>query len=188
MLDGIKAVAAELGTKRLITVGGSATGYTAIRAAMDLDADGALVFSPATLMLPDANPAVARGAHNLLRLRELVLPMMKDLRPLVKARTTCPRIEIYYSASNQRDIMHAHNLAGLPGVTLHAVPGLTRHDCLTEMASPRLPRSAEKLSGALDSFWIEIIPCRHGRACPGHPLSPMQDGAYGWPPQPLATA
>ncbi len=135
MLDGIKAVAAELGTKRLITVGGSATGYTAIRAAMDLDADGALVFSPATLMLPDANPAVARGAHNLLRLRELVLPMMKDLRPLVKARTTCPRIEIYYSASNQRDIMHAHNLAGLPGVTLHAVPGLTRHDCLTEMAS-----------------------------------------------------
>lgn len=134
MLGGIRALAAELGTRRLITLGGSATGYTAIRAALDLDADGALAFGPATLMLPTVSPGVARSAHTLQRLIETVRPMMKDLRPLVRARANGPRIEIYYSAQNRRDRMHAGNLAGLRGVTLHPIPGIERHDCLTEMA------------------------------------------------------
>lgn len=134
MLDGIRALAAELGVRRIITLGGSASGYTAIRAALDLNADGALVFSPATLMLADANPEVSRNAHTLQRLRQYALPMMKDLRPLVRNRKSCPRIEIYYSASNRRDIMHAGNIADLPGVTLHPVDLHKRHDCLTEMA------------------------------------------------------
>ncbi len=45
-----------------------------------------------------------------------------------------PRIEVYYSASNNRDIMHASNLTGIPGLELHPVEGLGRHDALTEMA------------------------------------------------------
>ncbi len=134
MLDGIRALAAELGTRRLITLGGSATGYTAIRAALDLEADGALAFGPVTLMLPTASYGVARSAHTLKRLIEHIRPMMKDLRPLVEAHKPHPRIEIYYSALNRRDRMHAGNLAGLPGVNLHPVAGLARHDCLTEMA------------------------------------------------------
>jgi len=134
MLDGIRALAAELGTRRLITLGNSATGYTAIRVALDLDADGALAFGPVTLMLPAASYGVARSAYTLQRLIEHVRPMMKDLRPLVQAKQPRPRIEIYYSALNRRDRMHAGNLAGLQGVTLHPVPGIERHDCLTEMS------------------------------------------------------
>jgi hypothetical protein len=134
MIDGVHTLAAELGTRRLITVGGSGTGYTSIHAGIDLGADGALAFAPGTMMLPTSNPGVARNAYTVRRLQTEVLPMMKNLRPFVQARATCPRIEIYYGASNTRDIMHASNLSGLRGVALHPVPALERHDCLTEMA------------------------------------------------------
>ncbi|HEY4941137.1 MAG TPA: hypothetical protein VII56_06890 [Rhizomicrobium sp.] len=135
MLDGIRALAAELGTRRLITVGGSATGYTALRTAMDLEAEGALVFSAQTLMLPRANPGNARNAHTLLRLRENVLPMMNDLRQLLMAHKHAPHVEFYYSGSNRRDLMHAENLAGLPGVALHPIRTRGRHDCVSAMAA-----------------------------------------------------
>ena len=134
MLDGIRAVARELGVRRLITVGGSATGYTAIRTALDLDADGALVFGAQTFMTPNASFALARSAHTLTKMIEHIRPMMKNLRPLIEAKAHAPRIEIFFSAQNRRDRMHAGNIAGLPGVTLHPIEGIERHDCLTEMA------------------------------------------------------
>lgn len=134
MIDGIRALAAELGTRRLITVGGSATGYTAIRTALDLDADGALTFGAQSLMPADASYGVARSAHTVRRLQQYALPMMRDLRELVAAKQPGPRIEFYYSALNRRDRMHAANLAGLSAVHLNPIPGLARHDCLTEMA------------------------------------------------------
>lgn len=133
MIEGVRALAAEMGVRRIVTVGGSATGYTAIRAAMDLDADGAVVFSPVTIMDPAFAPGQTRSAQTLNLLRERAAAMMGMLRPLVRSRKSCPRIEVYYSGSNRRDIMHASHLAGLRGVTLHPVPGLARHDCATEM-------------------------------------------------------
>ena len=135
MIDGIRAYAAELGVRRVITLGGSATGYTAIRAAMDLDAQGALVFSPAAMMRADANPVLARGAFTYTRLKAEILPMMQDLRPLLAKRKQGPRVDAYYSASNRRDLMHVGHLAGLPDVHLHAIKELRRHDSLTEMAA-----------------------------------------------------
>lgn len=134
MLDGIRALAGELGVRRLITVGGSATGYTAIRTALDLDADGALAFGAQTFMRPTSNFAVARSAHTLRKMLEHIRPMMKNLRPLIEAKQRPPRIEMFFSARNRRDRMHAGNLAGLPSVTLNPIEGLERHDCLTEMA------------------------------------------------------
>jgi tetratricopeptide (TPR) repeat protein len=134
MIDGIRALAAELGTRRLITVGGSATGYTAIRAALDLDADGAMTFGAQSFMPADASYGLARSAHTLQRLRRDALPMMGNLQELIQAKRPGPRIEFYYSALDRRDRLHALNLAGLPNVHLNAIPRLARHDCLTEMA------------------------------------------------------
>jgi len=135
MIAGVRAFAAEIGTRRLITVGASGTGYTALRAGMDLDADGALVFSPGTLLRPQANPVLARGAYTLFRLKRDVRPMMQDLRPVLQARRSCPRIEIYYGSRNVRDLMQVGNIADAPGIVLHPIEGMGRHDCLTEMAS-----------------------------------------------------
>jgi hypothetical protein len=135
MLDGIRALAAELGTRKLITVGASATGITALRTAIDLDADGALLFSGQSLMPADANAINARSAYTIERLRANVLPMMQNMRPLLEAKKPPVRVAFYYSALNRRDRMHAANLAGVPGVTLHPVAGHSRHDCLAEMAA-----------------------------------------------------
>ena len=135
MIDGIRALARELGTRKLVTVGGSTTGYTAIRAAMDLNADGALAFSPLTIMPPWASPAVTRSAHIQARLKEEARAMMVSLRPLLRAHKAPLRVAIYYSAANRRDILHAGNLAGLPNVVLHPIRTHKRHDCLTEMAA-----------------------------------------------------
>lgn len=134
MLDGIRALAAELGTRRLIMVGGSATGYTAIRTALDLDADGALVFGSQTFMKRKASFALARSAYTLRRMLDNIYPMMKNLRPEVEARPHRPRIVMYYSAGNRMDRMHAGNLADLPNVIQHPIKGVSRHDCLTAMA------------------------------------------------------
>jgi hypothetical protein len=135
MIEGIRALAAELGTRRLVTVGGSATGYTALRTAVDLDADGAIVFSPSTLMFPHSKPEIARGAYNLVRLKQHALSMMEDPRRRLQQRKSVPRIDVYYSARNTRDIMHASNLVGIKGIRLHPVEGLGRHDSLTELAA-----------------------------------------------------
>ncbi|MEJ1970225.1 MAG: hypothetical protein WDN03_16585 [Rhizomicrobium sp.] len=134
MLGGVRAMLAAMGTRRLIVMGASASGYTALLAALDLKADGALVFSPLTTIVPAAPLGATRSAHILARLRQEALPMLKNLRPLLQARQSCPRIEIYYSASNARDRLHAGNVAGVRGVTLHAIGAHQRHDCLTEMA------------------------------------------------------
>lgn len=134
MIDGIRAYASEIGARRIITMGGSATGYTAMRAAMDLDAAGALTFSPATMMRVDANPGLARGAYTVVRLRENVAPMMKLMRPLIQARPQGLRVEAYYGASNIRDIMHVAHLSGLAGVHTIPIEGYKQHNSLTEMS------------------------------------------------------
>ncbi len=133
MLDGIRALATELGTRRLITMGGSATGYTAIRVALDLDADGVLAFVPQTMMPRDASYGVVRSAHTLNRLKQFASPMMTNLRGVVEARRPRPRIEIYYGEGDRIDRMHAGNLAGLDKVHLNAIRGLRRHNVLAEM-------------------------------------------------------
>jgi hypothetical protein len=136
MIAGIRAYAAQIGARRLITVGGSATGYTALRAGLDLDADGVLVFSAATMLRADAAPENVRGGGYVFqRLKQQALPMMKDLRPLLSARRSCRRIEVYYGSDEPRDIMQVGNIAGIPGVALHPIKGFKSHDCLTEMAA-----------------------------------------------------
>lgn len=133
MLDGIKALAKELGVKRIVTVGGSATGYTAIRAALDLEAFGAIVFGTQTHMPENANFATARSAFTIQRLRAHVRPMMRNLYHLIRDAKHRPRIEIFFSPGVRLDRMHAANVAGLANVRLHAVEGSDRHDCLSEM-------------------------------------------------------
>jgi hypothetical protein len=135
MLDGIHALAAELGTRKLITLGASATGFTAVRAAIDLGADGAITFSGQTMMPANANASVARSPYTVERMRANARHMMGNLRPHLEAKTPKPRLELYYSAANRRDRMHVSSLSGVPGVTLHPVKGVSRHDCLNEMVT-----------------------------------------------------
>jgi hypothetical protein len=135
MIDGIRALAKELGVKRIITMGGSATGFTALRAGLDLGAEGALTFSGQTMMLSWAHATGARSAHTLWRLRDKVFSQMTNLQAELRQRTPPLRMEFYYSGENRMDRMHADNVRGLPGVRLYPIEGLKRHDCLSEMAA-----------------------------------------------------
>jgi len=149
MLDGIRALAGELGTRKLITLGASATGITALRAAIDLGADGALSFSGQTMIPVDANASLARSAYTLERVRAHARPMMGNLRSALLAKSPPVRVELYYSAANRRDRMHASNVADVPGVTLHPVKGVSRHDCLNEMAA----RGYRDLLAPFEASW-----------------------------------
>ncbi|MBS0472456.1 MAG: hypothetical protein JSR60_15395 [Proteobacteria bacterium] len=134
MLDGVRALVAELGTRRLIVLGASLAGVTALQALLDLKADGALLFSPVTNMSYPIKPEMTRMPQLWQRLTTLVPGMLKDPRPELEARQCCDRIEVYYGGANPPDCLHATVLAATRGVVLHEMAELDRHDCIGELA------------------------------------------------------
>lgn len=133
MISGVRALLSDMGIRKVITVGASATGYTAIRAGLDLEAQGIVAFSPVTSMTVADMEIDGRMPHMKLRLLQHVPDLMKDLRPDVERRTHCARIELYYSGANMQDRTHAERLAHAPGVVLKKVPALESHDCVSEL-------------------------------------------------------
>jgi hypothetical protein len=134
MLNGVRALIAELGTRRLIVLGASLSGVTALQALLDLKADGALLFSPVTNMSYAIRPEMTRMPQLWQRLTTLVPMMLRDPRPELESRQCCDRIEVYYGGANPPDCLHATVLAATKGVVLHEMPGLDRHDCIGELA------------------------------------------------------
>ncbi|HEY1632467.1 MAG TPA: hypothetical protein VGF56_14215 [Rhizomicrobium sp.] len=138
MCDGLRRKLAAWGTRRLVIMGHSACGYTALRLGLDLAAHGVLCFSPiATLYRPPESPIEtaktnddARAISYEVFLRETIPEMMTDLRPDLCARTCLQRIAIHFGAKSPADMLHAQYLAGVPGVEIFPVEGLRDHDSL----------------------------------------------------------
>jgi len=134
MLEGVRRLAGELGTRRLISIGGSLAGYTAILAGLNLGADGVLAFSPMTRTNFAFNPENTPSPLLFARMQAEVPEMLTDLRPALESRRSCDRIEIYYGGANPRDRLNVGHVASVRGVILREVSGLKHHDCASELA------------------------------------------------------
>ncbi|MEA3038719.1 MAG: hypothetical protein QOE79_1232, partial [Sphingomonadales bacterium] len=133
MVDGLRRLGGELGVRRVVTLGPSAAGFTAIRVGLDIGADAVVAAGAVTSMTAEAMHADGRMPGTRSRLLESVPEQARDLKPDLVARAGRPRVHLFYGDSNREDGMHAHHLSGVPGVTLHPIADLGMHDPFGEM-------------------------------------------------------
>jgi hypothetical protein len=133
MVEGLRRLADELGVRRVVTLGPSAAGFTAIRAGIDIGADAVVAAGAVTSMTADAMHADGRMPGTRSRLLESVPEQARDLKPDLVAHAGRARIHLFYGDSNREDRMHAHHLGDVPGVTLHPIADLGMHDPFGEL-------------------------------------------------------
>jgi hypothetical protein len=133
MVDGLKALAAETGARRVVTLGPSAAGFTAIRAGLDIGADVAIGAGAVTSMTAVAMQADGRLPGTRSRLLECVPEQARDLRPELIAEGGRMRVHLFYGGDNREEAMHAEHLADVSGVALHRIDGLGMHDPFGEL-------------------------------------------------------
>jgi hypothetical protein len=125
------------GIRRTVAVGNSAGGFGAILLGTLAGVDEVHVFSPQTAI--DRRHRVRwldlRWPRQMFHVRRLakISPNHLDLRVLLEARSSVPRIHVHYCGTHGRDVAHARHLEGLPTVTLHEHPGRSGHRLVTEL-------------------------------------------------------
>jgi hypothetical protein len=133
MVEGLRRVAAELDVRRVVTLGPSAAGFTAIRAGIDLGADSVVAAGAVTSMSAASMHADGRMPGTRTRLLECVPEQARDLKADLVDQAGRTRVHLFYGDSNREDVMHAHHLRGVPGVTLHPIENLGMHDPFGEL-------------------------------------------------------
>jgi hypothetical protein len=133
MIEGLRRLAAELGARRVVTLGPSAAGFTAIRAGIDIGADSVVAAGAVTSMTEAAMHSDGRMPGTRTRLLECVPEQARDLKPDLVDGAARTRVHLFYGDSNREDSMHAHHLGGVPGVTLHPIDDLGMHDPFGEL-------------------------------------------------------
>lgn len=131
----LKCIAAELGAKRLIAMGSSSGGFSALRVGALMGADAAVSFSGPTAIASflDQTRVSAWNPNFFVKAimeREGDLPF--DLVPLLSRPSSTKFIQ-FYGADSPDDVRQARRLEGLPGVTLLPVPGIGDHFVVDHM-------------------------------------------------------
>lgn len=142
-MGGLPALAEDLGgtigalqgllqdrqTSRLLCMGTSAGGFGAIRCGLRLGAEKVLCASAPTNITTDFLAGIEdrRGRVMIRRLQGQFSARDMDLADDLQAAGGPCSVDLWYGADNRIDVAHASHLAGRPGVHLHPVAGLGRH-------------------------------------------------------------
>lgn len=148
-LDHLRRLIADLGPLPLIGFGSSAGGFATIVYGLELGADSIVCFSGPTNL---AEAFVADDKRGRLVIKRLqAYGERLDCRPAVRAAAgRCP-IHLVYGAQMPGDRAQAEYLAGEPGVTLHPLEQVSRHDSLIWLAEQ------ERLLPFLQSILAEAV-------------------------------
>ncbi len=138
----IKKHLAEMGTKRLISIGASAGGFAAISYGVKLNAEQITCFStPSSITKDNLNKfGDKRGVILARRLQGFFKRDDLDVKPqIAKANHRMP-IDLYYGQNNAEDCAHAQYINDQPNVMCHPIPELSEHACIHHLiATGRLP-------------------------------------------------
>lgn len=142
MIEALKRQLAAWGTRTTVMLGFSGPAFTALRAGLDLGAQGAILFGPVVTLhrRPEFAIENARGrsdddARMLVTekyLRRTIPEMMTQLPDELRVRTAMPIIEMYYGQTLP-DMVHMNEVWTVPGIDFHPVEGFTKHECLSEL-------------------------------------------------------
>ncbi len=131
-VEHLRGLIAKLGNRRVVTTGHSGGVFGALTMGRDLGADAVAAFSgPSRLDMGLAAKEDRPFYANVQALLDSGMMTMPDLR--ADYERTGIRVEYLFGALNEFDTEQAQTLEGLPNVTLHPVPGVSRHSVLPEM-------------------------------------------------------
>jgi hypothetical protein len=173
-ISGLRSITRDLGADRLVCVGNSAGASGALRYAPRLRAERVVALSPITGGKRFA-AKIAPEAH------EDGLPMWGDLVRLYR-RDLGVRVRILYGAQNDGDQQQSVRMAGLPNVTVEAIPGWDSHHLMEGLVrAQRLHRVLGWLVAEDDDLDFDIVrpPRRRaaGAARPGQAKNRAGDRA-----------
>ena len=134
-IAALKRMAAELGGKRLIAMGSSSGGFSALRVGALMGADAAVSFSGPTAIASflDQTRVSAWNPNFFVKaIMELEGDLPFDLVPLLSRPSNTKFIQ-FYGADSPDDARQALRLEGLSGVTLLPVPGIGDHFVVDHM-------------------------------------------------------
>ncbi len=123
-IAAMRRLVEDLGASRTYVLGSSGGGFVAMRAAFDLGAEAALLFSPMTecdLLIHYLSMHEAGAMAKIWK--------GFDLRTLYH-NDKAPPVSVIFGEANAADTISASRLKGLPTVTLLPVAGYERHDVL----------------------------------------------------------
>jgi hypothetical protein len=131
----LRALLEEMGITQLFALGNCDGGFGALRYGLELGAARVATFNAPSYLADDVLAKAEQGRNFMrTRLAAAFPPDVTDMRPLLQARGTGARIELFYDADDVTDTAHAGRLAGLAGVRLHPQPGVSDHRLLRKLA------------------------------------------------------
>ncbi len=115
--------------RRVITIGTSGGGYSAIKFGLALRADRILGFSAPTTLVPTLLDKWRDDRGKLVhrRLTKMFDTAHADLNADVAESGLPDQIHLYYGADMELDRRHAEHLSGHEAVKLYPIPGLSLH-------------------------------------------------------------
>ncbi|WP_102958918.1 hypothetical protein [Mangrovicella endophytica] len=135
----LRRLAEQLGAKRILTYGNSAGGYAALKYALGLQAERALVFGA---------PTALEMTGELHHLPDLSAEQLPDLRALYAAAPARPRTHLVASGGVERDVQQAMHLQGPPGVSVELIPDYASHETILPLIeNGRFPQILEWFVG-----------------------------------------
>ncbi|WP_321448853.1 tetratricopeptide repeat protein [uncultured Cohaesibacter sp.] len=132
-IPSLRSIIDQLGAKRLIVVGFSGYGLTAIQYGIALEADIIVGFSAITnFEIPTVAKLYTGRRPTALahRLAKTIDPALLDARKALVRAQTAPDVKLFFGADKERDKHFAQILTDLDCVTLEALPGCRVHHSL----------------------------------------------------------
>lgn len=126
-IAALQQVLARHGTRRLLCLGTSAGGFGAIRYGLRLGAAGILTASPPISFKVVDELGDSRARLLVHRMYALFGRENLDLSRDVREAGGSTQLGVWFGEASEMDAAHARCLEGLPGVSLHPIPGLDRH-------------------------------------------------------------
>lgn len=120
-IEQLRGLIARWGVKRVMVIGYSMGGYTALKYALDLKAEKLLLMSGGVMIPPNTEGAFLADVFKRVGRQH------ENARDLVVARGMEMDITLAYGAENSQDAWQASHLAGLPNVTLRPLQGVSNH-------------------------------------------------------------
>jgi tetratricopeptide (TPR) repeat protein len=142
-LTVLRGMLEDFGIRRLSVIGNCDGGFAAIRYGVELGARRILTFGAPTHSPDDGAAQLEMGRMFMRnRLTREVTAEMTDLRPFLISQARPTPIQLFYYGDDPRDGLHAAHLADVPGVSLHAWPGVDDHALLRRIAASEVDFSA----------------------------------------------
>jgi len=145
-IEGLRELKTLMGIDRLMIIGLSTGGFTAVLYGLELGAERVAGYGAPTAFTEAFVANDQRSRNVAARLRKQFPDRPHDLRPLLENHPNPPKVDLHYGELMLHDRRHAEHLSGLPSVEFHPLANYAGHPVMTELYLKK------RLEGVLEEF------------------------------------